>query len=200
MGDEEQKDVSEVKLGRGATVALVIGLVVVMFILVITVRGCSIQKTVNSGSGGQTSQTTVKEPSTTTSKVPSETTKPSQKDPENQGSVSPPVENPTTPNDSNISGEQSGNNNNLGFSEVADPVLSNQRSGFGMVVGKHIYKKSGSYVYGVSISIIINEQSVMAEYFCPRRTYDELSSGDSLDVTYQVDSNGAVSIYSISRG
>lgn len=203
MGDEElneQKEVESVKLGRGATVALVIGLAVAAFILIITVRGCSVQKSVNSGSSSQTSQTVSTEPPTTSSNVPSETTKPTQKELENQGSVTSPVENPTTPNDPNSSGEQSGVVDNSGFSEVADPVLSETRTGYGMVVGKHIYKKSGSYIYGVTLSIIINERSVTAEYFCPRRTYDELSSGDSLDIIYQVDSNGSVSIYSISRG
>lgn len=203
MGEEERnepQEVKEVKLGRWATVALVFGLVVVVFILVITFRGCSVQKSVNSNPTGQTVQTSAANPPETTTNVPKEPSLPAQTKPSFEGSPSAPVENPTIENNGSSTGEDSGLSKDGAFAEVADPVLSEIYSDFGMVVGKHIYVKGGSYIYGVNVSVVINESSVMAEYFCPRKTYEGLSSGDSLKVQYQLDSTGNISIYSISRG
>lgn len=197
---EDQQEVEPVKLSTGATVGLVIGLLVMVFILVMTIRGCSISKTVNSGSVDQTYETQITEPEETASNVPRETSKVEQNEPEIEGTVSAPPENSTSGNNSDSTDEDSNAGKSDGFTEVADPVLSGVTTNYGMVIGKHIYTREGSYIYGVSISIVINEKSVMAEYFCPRKTYQELKSGDSLEVSYQVDSNGNISIYSISRG
>ena len=196
----EQQEVKPVKLGIGATVAVVIGLCIMAFILVFTIKGCSVQKNVTSDPPGQTTESVLTEPSESATNSLSEITNSGENNPDFGGSTSAPGENSTSGNNTSSNEGQSTTNNSDGFTEVADPVMSEVRSAYGMVIGKHIYKKDNSYIYGVSISVIINEQSVSAQYFCPRKTYEELKSGDSLDVTYQVDSNGSLSIYSISRG
>ena len=190
------QEVAPVKLSIGATVAIVIGLTVMLFILVFTVKGCSVKKNV---SYEQPSESAVVETSESLTTGVPETTESVENTTEFEGSDFAPVEDPTYENNTGSNEEQSGVGSNPEFVEVADPVMSDLRTAYGMVIGKHIYKKDSSYIYGVSISVIVNEQSVSAQYFCPRKTYDELSSGDSLNVTYQVDSNGSVSIYSISR-
>jgi cytoskeletal protein RodZ len=195
----KSKSVESVKLSRGATVAIVIGLLIMAFIIVCTFRGCSIQKNVNSDSKSNSTQTSTVENSEsalnstsnpvesgTISTVPQVTVTAPSENPKIENSTTPTFSNPTTSVDD-------------GFSNVAEPVLSGKITTYGMVLKKSVYKKGCSYLYGVSLSVIINEQSVIVDYFCPRRTYEALSSGDSINVIYQLDSSGSISIYSISK-
>lgn len=205
-GNEE--NVKPVKLGRGATCAVIVGLCLVVLILIVTVRGCSVEKTVNSAQTEEPVKTEATEPIQAASNMPSSEVNFSENDPENGSSVSSPVENSTTANTmvsteehfTTPTTEESSNSSDSWINEVADPVLSEQRSAMGMVIGKHTYVANDSYVYGVTISLIVNEDSVMVNYFCPRKTYESLKSGDSLSVVYQVDSNGRISVSSISFG
>lgn len=192
--ENKEQEVKPVKVGRGATIFLVVGACIVLFILVLTIRGCSISKNVNSGSYEQSYETLPTQPLLYPTEGPRETTKPVQNSPENECSVPTPEENSTSGNESTPTIKEPN-----GFSEVAEPVLSSVKTSYGMVVGKHIYTKGGSYIYGVNISVVIGDESVSVEYFCPRKTYDGLNSGDSLNVAYQVDSNGNISVYSISK-
>lgn len=199
LGDNPQ-DVEPVRVGRAATVLFVIGACIVVFLLVMTIRGCSVSKTVKSGQSGQMYETVVTEPSKNATNAMREPSNSGQNTPNFEGTVTAPVENSTSGNNSNSTTNNPAGSNNGGVVEVASPELSGVDTDYGMVIGKHIYIKNGSYIYGVNISIVINESSVMAEYFCPRKTYDSLKSGDSLEVKYQVDSNGNISIYSIAKG
>ena len=201
MNDQVGSETDDsVKLSRRSTVVIMFCLLIMAFILVITVRSCSIEKSIKNNRVVQTSEVVVTEPSKTATNVPRETTNFVENEPEFEVTVTSPVENLTSENNTSSTVKESASGSDVDFSEVADPVMSTLRTDYGMVIGKSIYKKGNSYFYGVNISIVINESSVLAEYFCPRKTYEELSSGDSLEVQYQVDSTGNISIYSISRG
>lgn len=197
--EEQQQDIKPVKLSIKGTVGIAIGLFVLLFIIVIIVNSCSVSKSVNSGQDVQSTQTVNTEAPESTSNTVFQGSNNTENEPNNKGSVSAPVENSTSGNNASSNENQSPAVKDDGFTEVASPELSDVKSAYGMVIGKHIYKKDDAYIYGVSLSVIINDQSVSALYFCPRKTFNELNSGDSLTVTYQLDSAGAVSIYSISK-
>ena len=93
----------------------------------------------------------------------------------------------------NMSGE--------GITEVAEPVLGEVYETTGMVSSKKIYNvNNNSYAYVVSLVLLTGEnETTSVEYFCPRKTFDALNTADSVVVQYQVDSNGIVSIASVSR-
>lgn len=88
-----------------------------------------------------------------------------------------------------------------GFSVVAEPVLGDVYESTGMVSSKQVYKVGDtSYAYAINLVILRdNDNTSMVQYFCPRKTYDALSSGDTLSVQYQLDSSGCISIATISR-
>ena len=69
-----------------------------------------------------------------------------------------------------------------------------------MVKGLYMYQIGNSYTYGVNLVIITgNDMYLECYYFCPRKTYNALAIGDSLQITYQQDSMGNVSVVSISK-
>ena len=86
-----------------------------------------------------------------------------------------------------------------GLNEVALPELSEKLNTNGIVVSKKSYKYEGSYIYGVTVSMLVGEQTKSVQYFCPKNTYDALSSTDTITVEYQLDSGGNISISSISK-
>lgn len=198
MDQENNEEVKPVKLGICATVVLVIGLVIMVFIVVITIRGCSIQKVEKSSPTEQYSETYETEVVETMSKIETTPSEYIETKPISEVVVTTPPEASIPKKEGVSTTEQSASTNPESLNEVAEPALSEEFSAYGMVIGKHIYKRNTSYVYGVNLSIVINDKSVSAEYFCPRKTFDSLKSGDALNVVYQVDSNGCISIVTIS--
>ena len=87
------------------------------------------------------------------------------------------------------------------FSQLTlEPALGAEVLGTGMVKGLYMYQIGNSYTYGVNLVIITgNDAYIECYYFCPRKTYSALAIGDSLQVTYQQDSMGNVSVVSISK-
>lgn len=203
MNDEQQNQAPNeekpVKLSIGGTVALVVGLAIMLFIIVMTFKGCSVQKSVKTSGQQQSSEPVSTSTAETESYVPSESVILTESTAVTESTS------PTSGGNSNNEGNGTSSDDNgasfvsNGFSEVAEPALSPQKEAFGMVIGKHVYQKDGAYIYGVSVSVIIDGQSVTAQYFCPRKSFESLRSGDSLSVVYQTDSAGAVSIFSISK-
>lgn len=201
MGQEENKEVAPVKLSIGATVSLVIGLAVVVFIIIITFRSCSIEKKTQITeipTESTSSISMVKDTSETTSNMGSAPIESTEISGFTESTVSPLPEVSTVPETTISTTEQFTSNNKDAIEKVSDPVLSKELKTYGMVTSKSVYKKGSSYVYGVSISMVINEQTVTTEYFCPRKTYDSLNPGNSLDITYSMGDIGGISIYSIS--
>ena len=197
--DRTPKEEKPVKLSIGATVALVVGLSLMLFIIVVTFKGCSVSKSVKSTEPVQTTEVPSTTASESVSNVPSESVIFTENTAVSESTSPTLAENFNTENTMGSNSEDYNYQPPNGFSEVAEPALSTKKEAFGMVIGKHVYSKNGSYIYGVSVSVIIGDQSVTAQYFCPRKSFESLNSGDSLTVVYQTDSAGAVSIYSISK-
>jgi len=79
-------------------------------------------------------------------------------------------------------------------------VLSNKLTATGIVTSKSIYMKETAYLYEVGIVVVTgNGTSTVCKYYCPRNSYDAVSMGTSLSVTYQLDGNGNISINTISK-
>lgn len=208
--NEEKENVKPVKLGRMATAGIVVALLVVVLIVIITIRGCTIEKEQNSN---QTQGTTI----SVSAEQPEGTKKPDEVATENsdfnsknvesdtsrtENLTSAPASNPngnTAEKSENVEGSGNSETTDGGLSEVVEPALNNPSTTRGIVVGKHSYLYKGSYVYGVSLSILIGDEAKTVQYFCPKKTYDALKSTDALTVSYQEDSVGTISVISISK-
>ena len=115
---------------------------------------------------------------------------------ETQGSISTPIPREELPDGAIVVGREDSSNELIEMSVV--PAMGAEVKSSGIVKGIHMYKIGNSYVYGVEIVIVTsNDNSVSCQYFCPSKTYNQLSIGTALDVIYQMDSMGNVSIYSI---
>lgn len=194
VDNNESKDVKPVKLGRGATAGIIIAGIFVVMIAVLTIKSCTIEKKVNS-SENQGSTISVTEVVT--------------KEPENVTEIAPKIDEnstisqeivTTSPEIPNPNNSTTGNTNEgTSLKEVALPAFGNELETTGIVLSKHAYSYENSYIYGVSISMLVGENTQTVQYFCPKNTYDALSSADTLKVKYQQDSSGAISIMSISK-
>lgn len=192
--NNESKDIKPVKLGRGATAGIIIAGIFVVMITVLTIKSCTIEKKVNS-SENQRSTISVTEVVT--------------KEPENVTEIAPKIDEnsaisqevvTTSPEISNPNNSTTGNTNEgTSLKEVVLPAFGNELETTGIVLSKHAYSYENSYIYGVSISMLVGENTQTVQYFCPKNTYDALSSADTLKVKYQQDSSGAISIMSISK-
>lgn len=204
--ENSEVDVKPVKLSRMATAGILIAGLFIILIIIITIHSCSLEKKVNTS---PSSEGTVSVTEVVTEEV------------QNQGEVSSKIdENSAVSNevaptsneessmvDSGVNNETT-NNSYTGtnstvsentLNEVVLPAFGNSLQSKGIVVSKHSYTYQGSYVYGVSISVLVGENTQTVQYFCPKKTYDALSSTDTVTVEYQQDSAGNVSINSISK-
>ena len=72
-----------------------------------------------------------------------------------------------------------------------------------IVSEKEIYKfRDSSYVY--AIEFLLGDEKgkdsfKYVEYFCPKKTYDNLEVGDSVEVSYGEDAEGRIGIFSVVR-
>lgn len=91
--------------------------------------------------------------------------------------------------------------NSVVFKKIESPTLKSDKEISALVSGKESYLADGvSYAYSVNI-IIPNEEGKydIIRYFCPKKTYDAVNSGDTVKVSYQTDDRGIISITSISK-
>lgn len=192
--NNESKDVKPVKLSRGATAGIIIAGIFIIMIAVITIKSCTIEKKVNS-SEKQGSTISVTEIVTESAEKVTEI---APKTDENSAISQEVVT--TSPENYNSNNSATGNiNEGTSLKEVALPAFGNELETTGIVLSKHAYSYENSYIYGVSISMLVGENTQTVQYFCPKNTYDALSSADTLKVKYQQDSSGAISIMSISK-
>lgn len=86
------------------------------------------------------------------------------------------------------------------FAETDEPSLGGNNSLNALVSSKKSYLVDGkSYAYSLSIVLPGKDNYNIVNYYCPKKTYDAISAGDTVKVDYQLDKNGAVSINFISR-
>lgn len=88
----------------------------------------------------------------------------------------------------------------LDLLEVAEPELGVLVEADALVGKKYIYTLGGSsYVYSIELIISMDDDIRRVQYLCSKKSYDSLSSGGSVKVSYQVDKSGGISISSISK-
>lgn len=198
---EDTPEIKPVKLSKKATAGIIIAGIVVIIIILITIRGCTLEKKVNTTPNtGSTIQAT-EELTQTTEKQVETSPKISENSSVSQEVVTTPSENNNSSNltSSNIENNKTSVDSSNTLNEVALPAFGNPFETKGIVISKHTYKYQGSYIYGVSISMLVGDNTQTVYYFCPKNTYDALSSTDTVNVTYQQDSGGVISITSISK-
>lgn len=86
-------------------------------------------------------------------------------------------------------------------SKVSMPDLSEPKTASAMVSSKSVLRiDSSSFAYCVNLMILVGEDDYRdVRYFCPKKTYDGVSEGDTLSVEYQTDSDGVVSISTVTK-
>lgn len=184
-------NIEPVKLGRLATTGiLVVGIIIVM-ILLVTIKSCSIEKKENVNSDNTQYSENIENSSNSSYDVSSTLSELNYSE-EKSGTVTSEQVDPT---ENTVSTEELQG----GLTEKVSITLSDVIESRGMVIGKHCYLYDDSYIYGLTISVLIDGDAETLQYFCPRKTYDALESMDSVNVMYQFDSNGNYSIYSISK-
>lgn len=213
-------DVKPVKLGKKATGAILMLVLFFIAIIFLTVRAAKITKVTNNSTEvasseianpeGVTSEVQVYDESNsefgqnTSENVGSESTLPeSGNTTELEGSnatsevvVLDNFDESTTEGKVETKNEESSDNSLV---EVNDPALSEVVQAQGMVSGKKVYSIGTGYMYEIRVIMMVGENSIFCSYYCPRKTYDALSIGDSLMVDYQTDSSGNISVSSISK-
>lgn len=213
--EPQEDDIEPVKLGKRKTGIICVVVIFCAILVCLTVRGCSISKEVKSPSSssdvtisqeennGKTptnvKDTEVKNSENTSSSTESSNTlsKDVTKDnSEVKDSEIVVMQEPTT----NTTSNEGADSNSKSLTAVDNPILGSSIDTTGIVSGKATYLIGASYLYEVSIVVVTgNNESAICKYYCPKNTYDALSMGDSLSVTYQADSTGNSSISTISK-
>lgn len=210
-------DIEPVSWDKKKTGAVLLTVIFMLIIILLTVRGCSITKKSESFSVTKnTESSTVRDISEGSSNnVEKQSTKSENSSENGEGEVVLESENLTSENEVNKdTSTGSANASNVtvvsdstrldtregSLQEVSEPNLSEPLSSTGMVSGKKIYKIDNSYLYEIRLILVFgNEENVLCSYYCPRKTYDALETGTSVNVEYQVDTEGVISITSISK-
>lgn len=202
--EKGSNDVKPVKLSRFATTAILSVGIILVIIILLTIKSCSIEKVDTNGIESSISVNSSIEESkslTENSLIVSEI------ESSLSNVVSTPVESSKVEEFSEISKEISQtsfvdseiSSNTDVLTEIAIPELSPDKTTSGIVIGKHSFMYKGSYIYNIVVSMLINESTQSIQYFCPKKTFDALNSADTLSITYQYDSNGVISITSIAK-
>lgn len=196
----------------------IFSLLIMFIIILLTVRGCTISKK-SEQNDVQNSQPEVvlQEKNNTTEKEnkdkeESEKVKEDSKntvsnteksgiDEEETPSVESSRENVDSVNTSNSNGVSSNStNSNNSFIEIGEPVLGESITVNALVSSKKSYLVDGkSYAYSIGVLLPNEDGYDIVNYYCPKKTYDAISSGESIKVDYQIDESGKVSINSISK-
>lgn len=191
---EPNKKVKPVKLGRGATAAVVCTLVLILIIMALTFSRCSIEKKIPAGSNNsENSKTTESAEVIVSQQAPNGVVDPT-KIPENPVAT-------TAPGSSRPAEVDPKNNENSDgtLTLLAEPSLSKLYEAKGIVSSKKVYKVGNSYVYCLNVAMLSGDGTVNIQYFCARKPYDQVFVGQSFTVQYQVDSENNISIYSLTN-
>ena len=55
------------------------------------------------------------------------------------------------------------------------------------------------YAYSLALVIPSNDEYKIVNYYCPKKTYDAIMSGEVVKVDYYVGNNGVIAVDSISK-
>ena len=228
--DQEQEE-APVKLSKIKAGFVFVAFLIVVMIVIMTIRGCSVSREVNSSQEVQTQETQQTQEANTITSTGEEDSKKSDNVAVEEGSESSGVDNTNEANisDSSTDSEVQSNkvkqpeitentssantgmdltentssvNTGMDLQEVSEPQLSEAITTTAVVSSKSIFlSKEGSYVYQVDFLVITDEEGNYStlSYYCPKTTYDALAQGDSVNVEYQTDSTGNISVSSVSR-
>ena len=84
--------------------------------------------------------------------------------------------------------------------DTVEPSLGEALTTSAIVSGKKVHLVEDNYLYDIRLLFVVgNGDSRLCSYFCPRKTYDALSTGDTVTVEYQLDAEGNMSITTISK-
>lgn len=191
---EQDKKVTPVKLGRGATAGLVVTFVIIFVILALTFSRCSLEKKISANSNNSEKPKTTESAEVIVSQSASNGTVDTTKIPENPvvtdapGSSSPVEVDP-----------KNNENSDGGLTLIAEPSLSKLYEARGIVSSKKVYKVGNSYVYCLNVAMLNGDGTINIQYFCSRKPYDQVFVGQSFTVQYQIDSENNISIYSLTN-
>lgn len=217
---QEEED-APVKLNKIKAGFVFVAFLIVVMIIIMTIRGCSISRQVNSSQNSQTAETQVNKEENTITSTGEDGSKKSDNVGVEDSSESSGVEDTKESNipDSNTDSEVQSNkvsepdttedtenetpvSTGIDLNKVSEPQLSDAVTVNAVVSSKSIFLSGeGSYVYQVDFLVITDEDGNYntLSYYCPKTTYDALAQGDSVKVEYQTDSTGNVSVSSVSR-
>ena len=215
--DQEQEE-APVKLSKIKAGFVFVAFLIVVMIVIMTIRGCSVSREVNSSQEVQTQETQQTQEENTITSTGEEDSKKCDNVAVEEGSECSGVDNTNEANisDSSTDSEVQSNkveqpeitentsyaNTGMDLQEVSEPQLSEAITPTAVVSSKSIFlSKEGSYVYQVDFLVITDEEGnyITLSYYCPKTTYDALAQGDSVNVEYQTDSTGNISVSSVSR-
>lgn len=84
-----------------------------------------------------------------------------------------------------------------------DPSLGEELQASVIVSAKNIYMlDNSSYAYSLTLLMLSNnetEEYTTMKYFCSRKTFDNVAKGDTLTMSYQLDTNGIISPSGIAK-
>lgn len=220
-GNSTDEEKSEIAVSRRfALIAGILGLGALLIVLIFF-RSCTISKVVKSS---ENVQTVISDQNSSVETTSNDSIN-SMKNAENSGDLTvsvtaPPVNNSGTKSEETITEDEKVNedvaknevdeakdyttdvesevysDNRMYVSECGEPKLGSKKTVSATVEGKSILECDSSYIYRVSFSC-----SSLGEfyYFCPRKTYENLKEGEFADVEYQTDSNGKISVCSVTK-
>lgn len=222
---EEEEEVKPVKLSKKSTSTICVVLAIICIIVLICFRGCSITKEVKSSSNTTDTSISVQESSDSTATKGgdisekneekssssedvnsslAEESKSTEKVVKDEDTESTEVKNSGVTRGTATVVEQ--NTESIGvqsssvLKEVQEPVLNDEIQSTGLVSSKSVYQVGDSYLYEIKILTLKGDnQDLTCKYYCPKKTWDALSVGDSISITYQMDSMGNTSVLSISK-
>ena len=88
----------------------------------------------------------------------------------------------------------------ISLEKIEEPILKENQQIDALIAGKDSFILNGqSYAYSISIIFPRDGEYEIVNYFCPKKTYDAVNTGESIKVDYQLDESGKISITSISK-
>jgi cytoskeletal protein RodZ len=221
--DKNEKEVKVKKVSKYTCFFFLMFICVLAIIIMMSVRACSVTKSVKSSQKIDSAKTSIYEEDKGTKKSEETGTKNIAESTENQevsnrsSDKKESMENIDTESKSagelfeeakkSLNGDSSENSSNStngsisGLTEVEVPDLSESFKAPAVVGNKSIYSiNSTNYVYRVSL--VLQKKSgekIELSYFCPRKTYDGIFEGDEVTVELQKSKDEMYSIVSVSK-
>lgn len=221
-GSREPKEDAPVHLSKIKSGFVFVAFLVIVMIVIMTIRSCSVSRQVNSSQDSQIAETQVNQENNTITSTGENDIKNLDNLAEKEGSDSSWNDTANEANSAYAEGDTSTNSNDsvseettessvnkedtvssdITLQKVSEPQLSESIKVQAVVSSKSIFlSDSGSYVYEVDFLVLTDDNGEYStfSYFCPKTTYDALTKGDSVNVEYQVDSSGNVSVGAVTR-